>query len=386
MKKLKTQNCERLEQEAVSWHVRLTSGDVKASDKAQFEEWCTRSPAHGQAYHKIVMLWDQLDIPLLAHRKLHGEIAEDNSAAGRLSETPESSFSQREKVGMRGLKSNFKTPHPSPLGNRSRRCPTSCIHAVVPVGEGMFRSTQQLNNWGKGLAIAASIAIVVAFGLYPDYLRNPWADYRTHIGEHTTINLADGSVVHLNTNSAINTTLTDHERHVVLLRGEAEFEIAHDTQRPFTVSSGQITTLAVGTKFLVRYDGSQGLVTLLEGKVRTSGIPIDSQTKNEIMLKPGQQVAFQDNLINPITHPDMANADAWKKGRLLMNFVTLEQALTEINRYRRGTVKLLDDKLAKQEINAAIDIGNIDAWLDALQDTLPLHVHRVGPLALITAK
>lgn len=366
MKKLKTQNSERLEQEAVSWHVRLTSGDVKTSDKAQFEEWRSRSPAHGQAYQKIVTLWDQLDIPLLTHRKLHGEIAEDNSAAGRLSETPESSFSQREKVGMRGLKSNFKTP--------------------LPVGEGMFRSTQQLNNWGKGLAIAVSIAIVVAFGLYPDYLRNPWADYRTHIGEHAIINLADGSVVYLNTDSAIKTTINNHERHVVLLRGEAEFEVAHETQRPFTVSSGQITTLAVGTKFLVRYDGIQGLVTLLEGKVRTSGIPIDSQTKNEAILKPGEQVAFQDNHISPITHPDIANADAWKKGRLLMNFVTLEQALTEINRYRRGTVKLLDDKLAKHEINAAIDIGNIDAWLDALQDTLPLHVHRVGPLALITSK
>jgi transmembrane sensor len=334
MDKLKPQNRERLEVEAVSWHIRLTSGDVAASDKAEFEEWRTRSPAHGQAYQKIVTLWGQLHIPLRAHRKLHGEIALD-----RIDKEPS-----------------------------------------------QLQSASMAKHWAKSLATTASIVIAITFGLYPDYLYEPWADYRTHIGEHTTIKLADGSVLSLNTDSAINVTLTELERHVALLRGEAEFEVAHDSQRPFTVSSGQIITQAIGTKFLVRYDGSQGVVTLLEGKVRTANTPIDRQTRGEVLLQAGDQVAFQDNQLSPITHPDVANADAWKKGRLLMNFVTLGQALTEINRYRRGTVKLLDAKLAQREINAAIDIGNIDAWLDALQDTLPLHVHRVGPLALITTK
>jgi transmembrane sensor len=362
MDKLKPQHRERLEAEAVSWHIRLTSGDVTTSDKAEFADWRTRSPAHGQAYQKIVTLWGQLDIPLNTHRKLYGEITRDK-IADALSKSSKNAFSLWDDSMDAGGRATSET-----------------------VAEKVGMKGFQPANWIKGLAVAASIAIATALGFYPDYLRNPWADYHTHIGEHTTINLADGSVVSLNTDSAINVTLTDQERHVALLRGEAEFEVAHDMQRPFTVTSGQVTTQAIGTKFLVRYDANQGVVTLLDGKVRTSSIPIDRQTRNEALLQPGDQVAFQDSRISPITHPDVTNADAWKNGQLLMNFVTLEQALAEINRYRRGTVKLLDANLAQREINAAIDVSQINSWLDALEDTLPLRVHRVGPLVLVTAK
>ncbi|NOS73491.1 MAG: FecR family protein [Methyloglobulus sp.] len=362
MDKLKPQHREWLEAEAVSWHIRLTSGDVTAIDKAEFEGWLSRSPAHGQAYQKILTLWGQLDIPLLAHRKLYGEITRDE-IADALSKSSNTAFSLWDDSMDAGGRATSGT-----------------------VAEKVGMKGFQPANWIKGLAVAASIAITTVLGFYPDYLRNPWADYRTHIGEHTTINLTDGSIVHLNTDSAINVTLTDQERHVALLRGEAEFEVAHDSQRPFAVTSGQVSTQAIGTKFLVRYDANQGVVTLLDGKVRTSSIPIDRQTRNKALLKPGDQVTFQDSRISPITHPDVTNADAWKKGQLLMNFVTLEQALAEINRYRRGTVKLLDNKLAQREINAAIDIGNIDAWLDTLEGTLPLRVHHVGPLVLVTAK
>ena len=41
-----------------------------------------------------------------------------------------------------GVNADF--PHPNPLGGCSRRSPTSCIHAVVPGGEGAFRCHPQL--------------------------------------------------------------------------------------------------------------------------------------------------------------------------------------------------------------------------------------------------
>jgi transmembrane sensor len=339
MKKLKHQNRDRLEREAVTWHVRLSSGELTADDEVLFEEWRTRSPAHDQAYQKISKLWGQLGAPLLAHYQQHGRIEGDyiHKQPSTLVETPNK---------------------------------PACNH-----------------YWAKGLAIAASFMLLMSYSLYPDYFLNPWADYRTHIGEQTTINLADGSVIHLNTNSAINATITNHERHIDLLQGEAAFEVAHDSQRPFTVTSGQITTQAVGTKFLVRYDTNQGLITLLEGIVRTSYTGNQDFTGSDVILKPGEQVAFNDNLIGAIKQADnIAMADAWRKGRLLMNFVTLEQVVAEINRYRRGTVTLFDKRLAQRELNVAIDINQISTWLDALQDTLPLHVHRIGPVVVIKSE
>lgn len=66
-----------------------------------------------------------------------------------------------------------------------------------------------------------------------------------------------------------------------------------------------------------------------------------------------------------------------------MNFVTLKQVVAEINRYHRGQVTLLGDTLADKEINVAIDLNNIDVWLDTLKDTLPIKIRRVGPFVFL---
>ena len=66
-----------------------------------------------------------------------------------------------------------------------------------------------------------------------------------------------------------------------------------------------------------------------------------------------------------------------------MNFVTLKQVVAEINRYHRGQITLLGDALADKEINVAIDINNIDAWLDTLKDTLPIRIRRVGSFVFL---
>ncbi|MGR9013800.1 MAG: FecR family protein [Gammaproteobacteria bacterium] len=310
---------ERLEQEAVAWHTRLTSGDISTAERTHFELWLKQSPAHGQAYHKIEHLWQVMAAPIKADRQ------------------------RRRK--------SYQTPKP--------------VH---------FR------RWGLGLSVAASLLLIVTLGMYPDYLHAPWADYSTHIGEQTSIRLEDGSVAHLNTDTAFDVTWHDNERHVVLLRGEAEFEVAHDSNRPFRVQAGNTVTEALGTRFIVRYGDTKGTVTLLEGKVRTEQIKKQGKF---ITLHPGQRVAFDAQRLGQASATDVSAAEAWRRGRLVMNFVTLKQVVAEINRYHRGQIALLDDGLINKEINVAIDLNNIDAWLDTLKDTLPIRIRRVGPFVFL---
>ncbi|MCQ8130543.1 FecR family protein, partial [Methylomonas rivi] len=232
---------------------------------------------------------------------------------------------------------------------------------------------------GLNLAAAASLLLAVMTGFYPDYLQHPLADYRTRIGEQTAIKLADGSIAYLNTDTAVDVTIGADERRVALLHGEAEFEVAHDPSRPFRVTAGSVTTEALGTRFIVRYDGETGAVTLQQGTVRTSrpsarGVQIDSA-----VLQPGQQLAFDAETLDVPRAVDLSNTDAWRRGRLLMNFVPLKQVVAEINRYRRSQIRLLDPELGEREVNAAIDIQHIDAWLEALQQTLPIQVIHAGP-------
>ncbi|WP_040573324.1 FecR family protein [Methylovulum miyakonense] len=309
---------ERLSQAAVAWQVRLSSGDVSDATRAEFDHWRQQSAAHEQAYQEAVQLWQQLSSPLQA--------------------------------------------------DRQRRL--------------AFAATQQRRRQTRsrtlGLAVAASLVLLVLAGLFPDYLHHPLADYRTHIGEQTSIQLADGSVIHLNTDTAVNVSLSDKERRIELLGGEAEFEVAHDRTRPFRVCAGHTTTEALGTRFIVRYDGNGGNITLLQGKIRTAA-PNTTAT-----LSAGQQIAFHADDLGTVQTADVDSAEAWRHGRLLMNFVPLKQAIAEINRYRRGQIRLLDDKLGEKEVNIAVDIQHIDAWLEALERTMGVKVERLGGWVLLS--
>ncbi len=312
---------EQIRQEAVAWHVRLTSGAVAPDVAIEFEDWRRQSPEHSQAYRDIANLWQQLPAPLLADRQRRRELAAK-------------------------------------------------------------RRRSQLRQRGLRFAAAASLVLAVVTGFYPDYLTHPLADYRTHIGEQISITLADGSVMHLNTDTAIDVSLSENERHIKLLRGEAEFEVAHDASRPFRVAAGPTTTEALGTRFIVRYDGEAGAVTLLQGKVRTSRPSSAGAQTDSATLQPGQQLAFNAESLGNLQAVELSNADAWRRGRLLMNFVPLKQVIAEVNRYRRSPI-LLDEALAEREVNVAIDIKQIDTWLEALQQTMPVKVVKAGPLVFL---
>ena len=343
---------DRLEQEAIAWHTRLNSDELQSDECGRFEHWLQQSPAHEQAYRKIEKLWQLLDAPLQADRQHRQQSLFLSSHPGRLPEGE-------------GAHIPNSTELPA---SRSRNHRTASF---------------RLKRWGAGLAIAASLLLVVAFNLYPDYLNQPWADYHTRIGEQTSVQLADGSTVHLNTDTALDVTLSDHERQIVLLHGEAEFEVAHDSNRPFRVATGNTITEALGTRFVVRYDDLQGSVTLLQGKVRTTHYLAGGAVSDSATLRPGQRIAFDSQKLAAVQSVDPANADAWRRGRLIMNFVPLKQVIAEINRYRRSQIKLIDSSLAYKEMNIAVDIQHIDTWLDALEHALHVRVHRIGPLIML---
>lgn len=336
MKKLITANRDRLEKEAVDWFVRLTSGEAASDDFVEFANWRGRSPAHDQAYEKISKLWEHLDAPLMAW---HEQIQ---------SKAEESTLNKGNEV--------------------TQTAPKLGLNKV----------------WPKRF-LAAAIVAWVTFSWFPDYLSYPLADYRTLIGKQKTVNLEDGSIIHLNTDTAINIHYSTSARHIELLQGEAAFEVAQDNHKPFIVASGNIQTRAVGTQFIVRHDNNQGQITLLQGKVQVSNTNKALDDHKTISLNPNDQVTYEDNIFAPLLHGHSSGTDAWKNWRLQMNFVTLGQAINEINRYRRVKVRLLAPQLAQRKINAVIDLKQIDAWLEALESTLPVAVHQIGLLVLVSS-
>ncbi len=81
-------------------------------------------------------------------------------------------------------------------------------------------------RWFWGLAALGALASPVLVAFYPDFLRRPFHDYATVIGEQESVRLPDGSLLHLNTDTTPDPDFSRGQRRVILDRGEAAFEVA----------------------------------------------------------------------------------------------------------------------------------------------------------------
>jgi ferric-dicitrate binding protein FerR (iron transport regulator) len=86
--------------------------------------------------------------------------------------------------------------------------------------------------------------------------------------------LTDGSTIALNTHTTLRYPVNfgKSKRRIELLKGEAIFEVAHDSTRPFIVSSRDIRTRVLGTRFSVTaLDGLETVKVRVErGKVKVN--------------------------------------------------------------------------------------------------------------------
>jgi transmembrane sensor len=151
------------------------------------------------------------------------------------------------------------------------------LSALFPLRDNHNRQT---NTFSKrtNLGIAASLAFVMVscFAWLVNYqfmttINDPSLlvlNAQTNVGEQRVLSLADGSVIHLNTDTLVSIDFSDTHRDVHLLRGEAHFDVAHDEKRPFIVKAGDNTVTAVGTAFNVQITHPHQLELLVtDGKV-----------------------------------------------------------------------------------------------------------------------
>lgn len=121
---------------------------------------------------------------------------------------------------------------------------------------------------------------------------------RTGTGEKLTFQLADGSIVKLNSNSQLTfPELFDSTTRTVELTGEAFFDIAYKCKHPFRVITGNVGTQVLGTSFNIKaYSGEKSSidVALVTGKV-----VVGQYNQNEIIeklrLEPGQMASYDQS-------------------------------------------------------------------------------------------
>jgi transmembrane sensor len=304
--------------EASAWFIEFRAGDVNGDARLRFIEWLRRSPEHIHAYLEISGVWAELP---------------NSDPAGKLD--IEALISRaRDEADVVAL---------SPESRHSSSIPTSSI----PSAE------NPLPIWRRPrpalLALAATLLLAVAAVVLLDN-GNFGGTYSTGIGEQRTVQLADGSTVELNARSTIQVHLTEHQRDLTLLEGQALFRVAKDKQRPFVVRAGEAQVRAVGTEFDVYRKPTATVVTVVEGRVETYDSS-DSPGTAAIILSAGEQLTVLPHFVSKPTHADTAIATAWLQKRLIFEETPLSDVAEEFNRYNRRPLIIADGDLEKLKIS-----------------------------------
>ena len=238
---------------AAEWLSRRDGVEWSPSDQVELDAWLDESTAHAVAYIRLQAAWNRADryqVLGAGFPRRHVPTPEQLSASPFFDEAG----SDDDLAGQRVASSL--------LGELMAEGPPVGSASVQP----KKTSRWQLRSLPR-TSLAASI-VFLALAMTFWYVKNSGTSYSTSVGGVVSIPLQDGSRMTLNTDSQVRLALTDKERGVVLVRGEAFFEIAKDPKRPFVVSAGGRRIVVVGTKFSVRRTEDDVRVAVTEGKVR----------------------------------------------------------------------------------------------------------------------
>ena len=339
---------ERIAAEAADWFLQLRDEEIRP-DYAAFAEWLTRSPAHVQEFLAVATLWSTVGIADSRDYDVDGLIA----------------------------------------AARAEQAQRTVVQLGAPRGatEGRVRRARA-RRVSVGLAASLLLGLVLWGGWV---VLRPGPELATAVGEQRSITLSDGSVLFLNTNSAVRIRFGKQSRDIDLIRGEARFQVARNPQRPFVVATTDATIRALGTIFNVAMDQEETQVAVIEGRVElrergTSGAQsaadaggsVDPHGKAETPIKPrarielaaGQRAAVTSSGIEPDVGPSLESVNAWTQHRLVFRDRTLAEVVGQFNRYRPQRLVIDDPELAALRISGSFDPSDPDslvAYLGAVE-------------------
>lgn len=231
-------------------------------------------------------------------------------------------------------------------------------------------STQQRRQVLKLLMIAAGTGYLGWNVQQHTPLSNVWADYRTKVGQRRSIELADGTQVHLNTGTAIDVLFDGNRRLIRLLEGEILVRTGKfGDQRPFYVETLEGRVEALGTRFSVRQLAGVSRIGVLEDQVRLYPSTHPEQAR---LLTAGQGADFDSRSVGPV-HPYSTTQAAWINGQLIVLDIPLGELIGELGRYRAGVMHC-DERAAGLRVSGTFRLDSTDAVLANLQASLPVSV------------
>ncbi|MCW2102650.1 UNVERIFIED_ORG: FecR family protein [Pseudomonas psychrophila] len=309
---------------AATWFARVQAQALNTAEQAEFEAWRARHPSHETEYQWLVNLWSAAD--LLPKERLQA-----------LCEVPVKPIKRRSVLGF-GLAASV---------------------LAMAGGALVWTQLQSMGNYQGSFATTA--------------------------GERRTVTLPDGSAIELNSRSQLLVSFERQQRTVVLKQGEAMFNVAHDTDRPFVVLAGPGQVTVTGTRFDVRHEDGQAQVAVESGTVRVQGNEPGSRVNLTAGLGTVVNAQGQVAAVQPVNTEALT---AWRKGQLVFNNASLAEVAAEVSRYRDTPLHVSTPALGQLRLTSVFKTNDTDALLSALPRILPVAIktREDGSQEIISAK
>jgi transmembrane sensor len=210
----------------------------------------------------------------------------------------------------------------------------------------------------------------------------PMREVVTGIGERARIRLGDGSTIVLAARSrlGIPAGFGIHTRELEA-EGEAYFEVAHDSTRPFIVHARGARALDIGTAFVLRAypDDPAVSIVVTDGSV-TFGA--DSQLTPRAVsttLRRGEMGRLAAGGRVPVVSAvNPESYTGWMYGRLSFDNAPLPEVISELGRWHHAEISLADSSLARETVTATLTADSFGDALQTLTTVLSLRAERTG--------
>lgn len=316
-------------QKAAHWHALQRQGGLNAAQQAQFMDWLVASPANLREYLAISRIAGELGDALRA-MPIDLEALIDGDSA------PSSSSNVVALPVRRSL-----SPSPPSAATRPRRT--------------RLRRT----------AMAAALLLGLGIGMHAMWPQS--GQYVAAHGAPRSFELPDGTLVHLNAESALSMRFGPLHRYVELARGQASFTVA-DERRPFAVHAAGLQVLDIGTTFDVSLQREQARIGVTEGRVRIFSGEGEGEGRLLVDLPAGQRarIDYRDHAVS-VSHEDVDTMTAWWKRRIVFRDEPLRDVADQFNRLNAIRLHVDDDAAGSLRLTgnlSADDLDSLRAFLD----------------------
>ena len=269
-----------------------------------------------------------------------------------------------------------------------------------------------LGRWSMaaGFLLATLVTLLLVVEDEDKATRPTLASYETGVGEQRSVLLKDGTRVTLNTNSKLLVNFSGDARNVTLRQGEAFFEVAHDSSKPFTVNTGLRSVTVLGTKFDVRKSGFGLVVEVVEGSVAVhqtghratpASVMVDllangqevPQKATKYRIKAGVTGSFSGSMGEESAKVDVASLNVlpdkypnWKHGLVSFDRASLYEVVKEFNRYLDRKILIEDAEIMNLKVSGVFQLDAIDLALQRMESAFPMQVIEYSDRIVMTGR